>query len=210
MLKNLTLGKALQLSVSPSVASKAQVEAHIIPSVCLFPSIRIINLRSHSVVPSQLNLGLSLIKVATAKVFLNLDTAAIVAFNLSASASVTDDIGFTTSDTSVEASTGSGQSNPDVEASVEGCVDVKGEVSINAGAEGSFLNLFDDSTKVELFSKSFDFFQVCTTSTLWLAHPLFSFSRNASRNQHRMTRKVAIRLFLQRQSARVDQIRFAI
>lgn len=45
-------------------------------------------------------------------------------------------------------------------AEVEGCVDLKGGFSVNAGAQGSFFDIFNDKTQVSIFSKEFELFQV--------------------------------------------------
>lgn len=47
-----------------------------------------------------------------------------------------------------------------VRAKVNGCVDLKGAVNIDAGASASFFDLFNPSTKVHLFGKTFNLFNV--------------------------------------------------
>jgi len=42
-----------------------------------------------------------------------------------------------------------------------GCFEVLAGLDVNAGAEGSLFDIFDDSTQVTLFSKEFQLFQVC-------------------------------------------------
>ena len=79
-----------------------------------------------------------------ADVFLDLDTFAALDLSLEAGATASVDT----------------DGNKNASAQVGGCVDVNGGVSVNAGAEGSFFGLFDDSTQVSLFSKDFDFFKV--------------------------------------------------
>jgi hypothetical protein len=44
---------------------------------------------------------------------------------------------------------------------VQGCVDAKAGVSVNAGAQGSLFGLFDDSKTVPIFSKNFELFSQC-------------------------------------------------
>ncbi|TDL13688.1 hypothetical protein BD410DRAFT_846704 [Rickenella mellea] len=46
-------------------------------------------------------------------------------------------------------------------ASVNGCVDITGGVAANAGAQGSFFDLFNDQTVVPIFSQNLDIFQKC-------------------------------------------------
>lgn len=43
---------------------------------------------------------------------------------------------------------------------VNGCVDLQGGLAANAGADGSFLDLFNDSTMVPIFDENFQLFQV--------------------------------------------------
>ncbi|TDL21134.1 hypothetical protein BD410DRAFT_868623 [Rickenella mellea] len=98
------------------------------------------------VIPT-INFGITALggKAASATVFLNVDASAALTLTLNAQANATAQTNGTTS-------TG---------ASVDGCVDVSGGVSANAGARGSFLNFFDDSTSVPIFSKNFDIFKKC-------------------------------------------------
>ncbi|KAI0340900.1 hypothetical protein BDW22DRAFT_1333399 [Trametopsis cervina] len=44
---------------------------------------------------------------------------------------------------------------------LSGCLDVSAGLAVNAGADASFFNLFDKSTNVSLFKKSFDVFNKC-------------------------------------------------
>ncbi|TDL21237.1 hypothetical protein BD410DRAFT_771726 [Rickenella mellea] len=115
----------LQLAVSPGVASKGTLEAHIIPTV---------------------DIGLSALgNLASATIFLNLDSNAIMTLSLNAGSNATIN-------TNGKATAGAG---------VDGCVDVSGGVSANAGAQGKFLNLFDDTTSVPIFQKNFELFKKC-------------------------------------------------
>jgi hypothetical protein len=45
-------------------------------------------------------------------------------------------------------------------ASFSGCFEIDGALDVNAGATGSFFDLFDANTKVNLFSKDFEIFKV--------------------------------------------------
>lgn len=82
--------------------------------------------------------------LAKATVNLDLDTSAKIALSLQKGAT---------------ASTGSNGTSASVDP-FTGCVDVSSTLAVNAGADGAFLDLFDDSTSVSLFSKTFDLFQV--------------------------------------------------
>jgi hypothetical protein len=46
-----------------------------------------------------------------------------------------------------------------------GCVNLQGGLSVNAGAQGSFFSLFNPATQVSLFNKQFQFFNKCFGST---------------------------------------------
>jgi hypothetical protein len=46
------------------------------------------------------------------------------------------------------------------EININGCIDVQGGLNIHAGASGKFFDLFDKSTKVTLFEKTFQLFNV--------------------------------------------------
>ncbi|KAI0043323.1 hypothetical protein FA95DRAFT_1609482 [Auriscalpium vulgare] len=81
----------------------------------------------------------------SASIFLNLDASAKATLNATASASAS----------------GSTDASGNATASVQGCLDVGATFSINAGAQGSFFGLFDDSTKDALFNKDFDLYSKC-------------------------------------------------
>ncbi|KAJ3528236.1 hypothetical protein NM688_g8023 [Phlebia brevispora] len=83
--------------------------------------------------------------LADATVNLDLDTSAKLTLSLQAGAEL--------SKSTNGSSSASGQ--------FSGCVDLSSTLAINAGADGSFLDLFDDSTSVTLFSKTFDLFKKC-------------------------------------------------
>ena len=133
----------LKLSVSPNVASQASLEAHVIPTVGL----RYLSSAESFVLPCyyQISFGLNALDgLAEATVNLDLDTSAKLTLSLKKGATVST----SSNGTSVS-------SDP-----FNGCVDVSSTLAVNAGADGSFLNLFDDSTSVSLFSKTFDLFNV--------------------------------------------------
>lgn len=77
--------------------------------------------------------------------FLDLDTLAALEFGLN-------------SDSEVDIVDTDSQSSDSSQ--INGCVDLKSGISINAGAQGSFFDLFDDDTQVPIVSKDFDLFQV--------------------------------------------------
>ncbi|EPQ61342.1 hypothetical protein GLOTRDRAFT_54265 [Gloeophyllum trabeum ATCC 11539] len=45
--------------------------------------------------------------------------------------------------------------------SVDGCITIDAGLSVNAGAQGSFFDIFNDATQVTLFQKDFELFQKC-------------------------------------------------
>lgn len=95
----------------------------------------------------QLEIGITAFeKVASANIFLDLDASAKLGLNGSTSASVT----------------GTANSTDVSTTAPQGCVDVTAQLSVNAGADGKFFSLFDESDQVSLFDKTFDIFQVCT------------------------------------------------
>ncbi|KAJ7282823.1 hypothetical protein C8J57DRAFT_1296618 [Mycena rebaudengoi] len=57
-----------------------------------------------------------------------------------------------------------------------GCFSVNAGLSVNAGAEGSFFGLFDDSTEVELFNKEFELFKKCFGDSATVRRSLRSLS----------------------------------
>lgn len=80
----------------------------------------------------------------SASIFLDLDTFASLNLSLNDGATKGDPSKGTT----------------DAPTQLNGCVGVGGGMSVNAGAEGSFYDLFDNSTQVALFSKDIQLFQV--------------------------------------------------
>ncbi|KAJ7585204.1 hypothetical protein C8J56DRAFT_788976 [Mycena floridula] len=150
----------LKLSVSPNVKATGSVEAHLIPS---------------------LNLGISALDdVAKATVFLNLDASATMELTLDAKLpGVEASVGrrsieeraaaslVPTSSEKAVASTGT-TANSDSSVKVAttsaqfgGCFDVKAGLSVNAGADASFFDIFNTGTKVTLFQKDFELFKAC-------------------------------------------------
>lgn len=87
----------------------------------------------------QLNVALDVISIASASVFLNVDADVTLDLSFEGGASVTAG---------------------NVNSEFQGCFDVGGGVSVNAGAEGSLAGLFSDDTEFTIFSKTFDLFEV--------------------------------------------------
>lgn len=96
----------------------------------------------------RVDLGISGMNgLAKATVFLNLDASATTTFNV-------------TGETSTEVST-SDSDNNGITTAVNGCADVDAEFDVNAGADGSFFGVFNQSASVALFSKKISIFQKC-------------------------------------------------
>ncbi|KAI0792496.1 hypothetical protein C8Q75DRAFT_792108 [Abortiporus biennis] len=126
----------LQLSVAPEFSAKGQVVGHVIPAIVF---------------------GIDAFGgIASADVNLNLDTSATLqaSFSAGASTGLNRTTGVSNSTTSTNSTTGN----------VEGCVDLQGGFSVNAGADANFLGLFAPSASVTLFNKTFDIFQRCFTA----------------------------------------------
>ena len=64
-----------------------------------------------------------------------------------------------------------------------GCVDLQGGLSVNAGAIGSFFGFFNAGTQVSLFNKKFQLFKARVVYILkvtgWLANSIYDSHRNA-------------------------------
>lgn len=93
----------------------------------------------------QLAFGIDVLGgLADASINLDLDTSAKLTLTGQASANLSTSTNGTSSTTD----------------SFSGCVDVSSTLAVNAGASGSFFDLFNPSTSVTLFSKTFDLFNV--------------------------------------------------
>lgn len=88
--------------------------------------------------------------MADASIFLDLDASATLDLGLDASA------------------TGSVCPKDEKSGSAEfaGCVDLKGGFSANAGAQGTFFDIFNENTQIPIVSKEFELFQVSHNLTL--------------------------------------------
>ncbi|TFY62936.1 hypothetical protein EVG20_g6519 [Dentipellis fragilis] len=112
----------LDLSVSPDLSGSASVSAHLIP---------------------QLNIGLDVLSIASANIFLDLDASATLSVNGSLKGNEAVG-GILTGATSAD-----------------GCADVSTGLNVHAGADASLFGFFNPSTQVSLFSKNFDLFDGC-------------------------------------------------
>ncbi|KXN88374.1 hypothetical protein AN958_07417 [Leucoagaricus sp. SymC.cos] len=135
----------LKLSVQPSGTATGKIEAHLIPS---------------------LNLGINALGgIVGAGVFLELD----------ASTSATLGVGATAPETNATLATATSKAAPDATqtavnavssstdtgASFGGCFEMDAGLDVNVGANADFFGLFNPSTKLPLFSKSFSLFKKC-------------------------------------------------
>lgn len=119
--------------MSPSLASKAVITAHLIP---------------------RLDVGVSALGgIASATIFLDLDSSASVTLTMNAAASA-----------ALTAAPGAGVTTS-TSTSVDGCIGSGVAINVNAGVQGSFFSLFDQSTKVNLFTKDFEISKVCPPSS---------------------------------------------
>ncbi|KAJ6531433.1 hypothetical protein DFH09DRAFT_140245 [Mycena vulgaris] len=119
----------LNFSVSPELASSATLDAHIIPG---------------------LDFGITAIGgIATATVFVDLDTSSTMTLSLDAAANASGNV------------TTKGAAVSSTSASLDGCVDIGAGLAIDAGADGAFFGLFDFAPTTNLFTKNFDFFKKC-------------------------------------------------
>ncbi|KAI0092175.1 hypothetical protein BDY19DRAFT_884355 [Irpex rosettiformis] len=106
------------------------------------------------IIPS-LQFGLDALNgLAKATINLDLDTSAKLTLSLQAGATIS---------TSTTSSSNSNSTN--VDTSFGGCVDLSVGLAVTAGADATFLSLFDQSTSVTLFQKDFDLFNKCFGSS---------------------------------------------
>ena len=96
---------------------------------------------------TQIEFGIDALGLAKADVQLDLDASGKLALSLEAGATAAT----STNGTSY------------VSEEFGGCVDLSSTLAVTAGADGSFLGLFDKSTSVTLFSKTFDLFKASDT-----------------------------------------------
>ncbi|KAJ8518273.1 hypothetical protein ONZ45_g4617 [Pleurotus djamor] len=148
--------RPLSLSISPSVASSASVEGHFIPKIALGVN------------------GLG----NKADIFIDLDSRATVKATLKTSAKGTlnvrdsdadiriaemssdDDLAAEASSNTLEARQTVTKTPADTaSAEVNGCLTATADLSVNLGAESSFLGLFDKENKIEFPVKKFTLFE---------------------------------------------------
>lgn len=125
--------------MSPSLSSTASLEAHIIPKLAI----------GVNGLGNKADIFVDLDSKATAKATIKASAKAVVnardePHSLAARQAVTK----TPANTA--------------EASIDGCVDVSAGLSVNVGAEASFLGLFDKENKLEFPVKNFSLFKVHT------------------------------------------------
>lgn len=137
----------LQLSVSPTVNTTTTLEVHIIPTVKSVSC----DSRFQKLTIIKINFGISALGIITANVFADVDASTTLTLDLGATETV-----------SYANSTVSNATDP----SFSGSVKLDTGVSINIGADDSFLGLFNGSTSKVLFSKDFQLFQVSLGCTL--------------------------------------------
>lgn len=119
---------------------------------------------------------------ASATIFLDLDSSASLSLSLDTNATLGD----------------FSKETDDTQAQISGCIGVNGGMSVNAGAEGSFFDLFDNTTQVALLSKNIQLFQVSEPPPSMATRLRTSRLRNASRIQNleapvHLTEVVALR-----------------
>ncbi|KAL5478595.1 hypothetical protein ACEPAI_2779 [Sanghuangporus weigelae] len=139
----------LQLSVAPGIQSATSLTVHLIPSVSS-TSNPLMGYSNQTILRLQLNLGLVAFDVSTAA-FLNFDTSATLELHLNAGANANVDTSSAT----------------EANGEVDGCVDVKGGISVNVGleADSPLFDLLGDAATITLAEKELDFFQQCFPDT---------------------------------------------
>ncbi len=108
------------------------------------------NITSHGQIAAHLIPSLAFgidVLSGAAKATINLDVDASAAVDLSLTAVAEAGI--------------SKDGSKSTDASFGGCVDVTTGLAVTAGADASLLSLFDKSTSVDLFNKTFDLFKKC-------------------------------------------------
>lgn len=120
----------LQLSANPSITATGNIQAHLIPTVSSF----LILCRSCPCSPIfQISFGINALDgLADVNVDLNVDASAQMSLSLSKS----------------------------LNTAFAGCADISTGLSVNAVAGGDFFGLFNKSTKVSLYSHTWDLWKV--------------------------------------------------
>ncbi|KAJ7768943.1 hypothetical protein B0H16DRAFT_273726 [Mycena metata] len=173
----------LTLSASPSVQATGTLTAHLIPSLSLgikaidgkVDATIFINLDTSAALVLSLDASAQVSKTvagATATATAasdddNSTTTALVNATTTADASTdTDAVNSTSTSAAIDAaptanSTDVALAERDTSTAFGGCVQVNGNIAINAGATGDFFGLFDKDTSVSLFTKGFQIFKKC-------------------------------------------------
>ncbi|KAF7422417.1 hypothetical protein PC9H_010573 [Pleurotus ostreatus] len=131
--------RPLSISLSPSLSSTASLEAHIIPKLAI----------GVNGLGNKADIFVDLDSKATAKATIKASAKAVI--NAREEQEDTRSLAVRQTVTKTPANT--------AETSVDGCVDVSAGLSVNVGAEASFLGLFDKENKLEFPVKNFSLFQ---------------------------------------------------
>ncbi|KAI0700589.1 hypothetical protein BC835DRAFT_1304043 [Cytidiella melzeri] len=143
----------LSLAATPNAAASGSVEAHIIPTIEF--GINALD----GLAQANINLDLD----SSAKLTLSLDAGATASESTSTASTDPPSYYMNSYDDSSSSSSDSyyASRSTSTSDSFSGCVDVSTGLAVNAGADGSFFDLFDKSTSVSLFQKNFDLFNKC-------------------------------------------------
>lgn len=105
----------------------------------------------HCVDRQKVNLGITALEFAEAKVFANIDGSVNAQLSLEASNTITSDTDLYFEGTAVPQNS-----------TFRGCTEVGTGISVNVGADGSLFGIVEGSITKELFSRNFTLFQVCS------------------------------------------------
>lgn len=190
----------LAISVSPSVQSSGTISAHLIPTIDLGLD-ALGGIASATVfldLDASASLDLSLNATTSVSATINADPAAssTTASDSPSSSSASSSITATPASTSsvgtpAKRNARSAFKRRDTNAiadhtkrgatvapiDVNGCVNVGTSFDVNAGAQGSFFNIFNDSTQVTLFSKQFTLFNQCLGGAINTKRSVYSSQR---------------------------------
>ncbi|KAJ7174894.1 hypothetical protein C8R46DRAFT_1347894 [Mycena filopes] len=192
----------LTLNASPSVKATGTLTAHLIPNLSLgvtavggkVDATIFIDLDTSAALVLSLDASAKVTQTvvagnatatATAVASSNTSTAVASGDNSTAvadsgsNANSTDATGAATNSTDAAVA-----ARADTSTSFGGCVQVNGNIAVNAGAKGDFFGLFDKDAQVSLFSKEFQIFKKC-------------FGDGATATRRRM-RRMSARLLLAR------------
>lgn len=134
------INSALSISLSPSLSSTASLEAHIIPKLAI----------GVNGLGNKADIFVDLDSKATAKATIKASAKAVI--NAREEQEDTRSLAVRQTVTKTPANT--------ADTSIDGCVDISAGLSVNVGAEASFLGLFDKENKLEFPVKNFSLFKV--------------------------------------------------